>query len=288
MKHVRAIKIVVISTVFLLAVVLAAGSIYVYNSPKYTEAGKLWAISLSAIIFDINDDRQDTLSGFVYPNYIKSESVRNLLERSWNINNKRDLFRSLEYLKYSGQTRTFFRLKHILTLETELTFEEIVDKYQLSRNHYNRMLHIYENWDLYSDIQFVSWDWGRYVSVVRWGYGAGYLDEDEAYDLIVPVASLVQNRYSSWEEFGQEYVLGRMLFGAGVENLDAYYKSSINSYKKMISPGGVWDKLLWNTQLYTDQYILIYNIENGIKKSWQKLRGFIKNIGENSDEPVNA
>jgi hypothetical protein len=49
----------------------------------------------------------------------------------------------------------------------------------------------------------------RYVSLCRWGVLCGYVTEDEAWRLIMPVAAGIQATFSSWEELGQNYLIGR-------------------------------------------------------------------------------
>ena len=54
-----------------------------------------------------------------------------------------------------------------------------------------------------------AWDLVRFILVARMGVGAGYLDADESWERIRPIASRLQRSYSGWNELGQSYVQAR-------------------------------------------------------------------------------
>ncbi|MFE6776674.1 DUF1266 domain-containing protein [Streptomyces sp. NPDC057702] len=56
-----------------------------------------------------------------------------------------------------------------------------------------------------------AYDFGRAVSVARWGLGARYADRPEAEAAVVRAGLLCRRRYSSWSDFSAGYVLGRVL-----------------------------------------------------------------------------
>src|ERR1700730_526927 len=52
-----------------------------------------------------------------------------------------------------------------------------------------------------SDRRKIGWNYPRAVHLARWGYAAGYLQEQEAWNLIMPAAGSLQQTFSSWQEF---------------------------------------------------------------------------------------
>jgi hypothetical protein len=55
----------------------------------------------------------------------------------------------------------------------------------------------------------IGWNYPRAVNLARWGYAAGYLQEQEAWNFIMPLAERLQQTFSSWQEFGQCYMHAR-------------------------------------------------------------------------------
>ncbi|PRX96320.1 uncharacterized protein DUF1266 [Allonocardiopsis opalescens] len=56
-----------------------------------------------------------------------------------------------------------------------------------------------------------GWDYGRAVSVARWGLAAQLCDRATAEQLVLRAGALCHARYTSWLDFSAGYVLGRML-----------------------------------------------------------------------------
>ena len=54
-----------------------------------------------------------------------------------------------------------------------------------------------------------AWDLVRFVVVARLGAAAGYIDDDESWSRIHPIARRLQATYGSWAEMAQAYVVAR-------------------------------------------------------------------------------
>ncbi len=61
----------------------------------------------------------------------------------------------------------------------------------------------------------LAWDYARLINVARWGYGARYLQEDEAWSHILEAAGQLRSRYSSWTDLAHDYVLGHDAWAGG-------------------------------------------------------------------------
>jgi hypothetical protein len=64
-----------------------------------------------------------------------------------------------------------------------------------------------------------GWDLVRSITLCRWGYQAGFLTEEQAWDEIMPAARTLQHMFSSWRELGRSYLGRRDLWSRDV-NLD--------------------------------------------------------------------
>ncbi len=54
-----------------------------------------------------------------------------------------------------------------------------------------------------------AWSLVRYVVVTRLGIGAGWLDRDEAWAMVRPIARRLQRGYDGWVALGHAYVVAR-------------------------------------------------------------------------------
>lgn len=53
-----------------------------------------------------------------------------------------------------------------------------------------------------------AWDMVRAVDLLRMGFAAGYLDEDDCWEHVRQVAMVLQKHYSSWEQLGSAFERG--------------------------------------------------------------------------------
>lgn len=57
--------------------------------------------------------------------------------------------------------------------------------------------------------QAAAWDYSRALSLLKFGYYAGYIDDvNEALQRSLPIAKICQQEFNSWDDFMQSYFLG--------------------------------------------------------------------------------
>jgi tetratricopeptide (TPR) repeat protein len=74
-------------------------------------------------------------------------------------------------------------------------------------------------------------DYGRYIFLSRWGYQAGYLTEQEAWERILHAAQKVEGLYHSWEDYAAHYILGRMFWATAFKDEYKYGNEAILAYQ---------------------------------------------------------
>lgn len=111
--------------------------------------------------------------------------ARSILAESWGVKDLESFQERLRWLLDEGHQRS---------LEQELETGSPSDFVETHRH------------ELEKGIQ--AWDWGRAVQVTRWGVSAGYLDRKEAWVVLDSLVDKVTAHYSSWQEYGRQYVLG--------------------------------------------------------------------------------
>ena len=95
----------------------------------------------------------------------------------------------------------------------------------------------------------LAWDLGRATSLIRWGYQATYLTETEAWNLLIFFGRQIQARYSSWDDYGNAYAYGRILWASQQGKMEEYRKTTRDVLKRFRAPGGLWQTVQWADRL---------------------------------------
>ncbi|MFD8549805.1 DUF1266 domain-containing protein [Streptomyces sp. NPDC059649] len=103
----------------------------------------------------------------------------------------------------------------------------------------------------------LAWDYDRYVTVVRLGFGAGYVDEAGAWQLLASTAAPVAQTYGSWQAFAEDFVAGRDLWmrGAGSEWAGSQ-DDTVQAVRRLLdptNPTSPWLQAPWESIYQPDQ-----------------------------------
>ncbi len=94
----------------------------------------------------------------------------------------------------------------------------------------------------------LAWDYARYIALCRWGYQAGYITEDEEWQKIMPVARLLQKTFDSWDDLGQDYLIGRKYMSYDGKFSDNYLFEA--AYKHLCTDkSSLWHRYSWEMVL---------------------------------------
>ena len=55
----------------------------------------------------------------------------------------------------------------------------------------------------------IAWDLVRVVNLGRWAYLCGYISENEMWQTMQVAADTALEHFSSWEEYGRSFIMGR-------------------------------------------------------------------------------
>lgn len=89
----------------------------------------------------------------------------------------------------------------------------------------------------------LGWDYSRYISLCRWRYPVGYLSREEAWDHIMPVARTLQNTFDSWQQLGENYLIGREFWSLEETRKNGHLYAA--AYQKLLNDqGGPWNLTL--------------------------------------------
>jgi hypothetical protein len=97
------------------------------------------------------------------------------------------------------------------------------------------------------DATRIGWNYPRAINLARLGYAAGFLQENEAWSLLIPAAERLQKTFSSWQELGQTYLNARARWYSNYlgDRRQADYAYRI----LLLDPQSPWRKYPWNLDL---------------------------------------
>jgi hypothetical protein len=206
------------------------------------EQQKLWALATCAVFTEMNQQPHD-LTGFdqTLKNSIVAQAS---LSSGWNIHNRDDLLKTLEWIRTGGHRQKFDEIAKILSDDDPKKTEDLKKQAMSDSNFQNRIQVVQTYKDKFGAKSIIAWDFCRYIALCKQGYIVGYLTEDEVWGYIMSAARLLQNTFDSWEDLGENYVTGREFWSQGQGNSARWY------YQKLLKdPESPWEHLPWDFDL---------------------------------------
>jgi len=223
----------------------------------YAELTKaqLWAISLTGILTEANSSYRNSLNAFAMNESGRNTSLR-ILNRDWDIHTREELFETLDNLEDGGHAASFKEIKEIIyelinAGPDEEAIRSILNKFQWNQVKANRYNHVVRNWEKYQNLTLKGWDLGRSISLCRWGYSVGFMTEGEAWKRIFHIAELIQQLFSSWEEYGYDYFMGRLFWASSSGEEETYLQRTEPIYRRLLN--SYWNWLDWDIDLDAEE-----------------------------------
>jgi hypothetical protein len=213
------------------------------NESPPTPEQKEWALALGAMLAKTNHERLDLLGGGERSPEAQ-QFDQELLSRGWGIKNRKDLLDTLTWIQRGGHRKAFNDMAAMLAGPGE---QRKVENYAdpVMRNRVTLVLQFNS---LAAGNSIAAWDFGRYVNLCSWGYQAGYLSEDEAWQKIMPVARTMQRNFHSWETFGGKYLTGRN-FWSGSARDDTAQRVFLAYTQLVHDADSPWQQIPWDLDL---------------------------------------
>jgi len=150
------------------------------------------------------DDTYDSVDGW-----------KGIISNSWGINGREDYFRVFDDMVAEGHAKSYTDAMALLDENPGVPILRLAIANGLDAYHCDRLFFVAQTREWLGARSLKAWDLGRMVNVTRWAYAAGFIDEDEAWERILPVAKTLRELYRSREDFIASYIGGRGFFGAG-------------------------------------------------------------------------
>lgn len=166
-----------------------------------------WALTASAAIaLTYGCQRVDVLG---WDEMTEKNIERHLLflRNSWGVNNHDDAVQTVKQLREGMHRGSFQSAGAALAA---LTTEELMAKLDAaSEAEKFRMLVLIRNYEAQGERGILAWDLVRAIHVAAWSWMAGYLSEEEAWGLMMPVTRELQKNFKSWDDLTRNYMIGR-------------------------------------------------------------------------------
>ena len=205
---------------------------------------KEWAIACGGLLSAMNGQYQNSLeTAESTPEEIAAQ--KKSLERWWGVTDRESLLRILQWVQDDGHRKGWDRLADAIESGAPALKSELAQQNPKSQNQINVCTKYYKQVGAKS---LLGWDYSRYIELCRWGYMCGYLSKDEAWEKIMPAAKLLQKTFDSWEDLGQNYIIGRKYWSTQetAKSGDIYARNLKTLLSDARSP---WVLLKWQTKL---------------------------------------
>lgn len=91
----------------------------------------------------------------------------------------------------------------------------------------------------------IAWDLVRLVNVGRWTYQCGYITYGEMWQMMQTAVDAARKHFSSWEEYGRSFVLGRGVWHGDPDDCKTAYGIVGVLLEQVASP---WKRIAWNKE----------------------------------------
>jgi hypothetical protein len=167
-----------------------------------------WALATTAITFEFNGGRHDSLAGAAFTKE-SLEDGQTLLSDWWGVHSRDDLLQTLAWLQFEGHRSEFDELGRGVDAMSKAQFLRAKIALKADREELHRLEMARRYHHAFGARSILAWDLVRYVSICRWGYLAGYLSDQEAWDHIMSAALRLQQTFRSWKELENNFLTGR-------------------------------------------------------------------------------
>lgn len=212
-----------------------------------THEQKMWCLAARAVLTQKNGDRHDLLGSAERTDKEINIWMKNLSE-GWGIEDRKTFFESLRWIKAGGHRRRFLELAAYLSTADAHELKELESRANRDPDLHNKIEIVRKHYADLGDKSLVGWDYSRFISLCGWSYFVGYITEEEAWRMILPVAQLLQNTFDSWEDLGRNYLIGREFWS--LERTRANGERYVQAYDWLCSdPASPWLNISWDLDL---------------------------------------
>lgn len=199
---------------------------------------QLRVLALAAPLLVYNDECVDTLDC-----QIEIDTIKAQLENWWEIADRDSVVKTVNWLLNEGHHADADEALAVLLSDEEVDADPELDE-KLDEV---RQMVAYMIQNEYCDRTTIphtaiAWDLVRVVNLGRWAYLCGYVTEEEMWHIMQVGAEVARQEFSSWQEFGLSYTLGRGVWHDDTDDCDTAYEIASLLLGRDDSP---WRQIAW-------------------------------------------
>ena len=175
----------------------------------------------------------------------RNESVyKDALNEWWEITDKNSLITTIENLTNGNMHHIGFKNDFSEFLNgSETEFKNDL----LEAPDYKDLLEeLWKNKKSLKQKGIIAWDQIRAVGIIGWGYQAGYLTKEEAYNYSISVGTKLQQNFGSYQEMIVNYNIGYFTWS---NDLVAYNTRNVSASVLYKNPSALWNIFPFNYDL---------------------------------------
>jgi len=174
---------------------------------------KEWLLGAGAIIAKVNErgGADPYLIGMFERTSRGVSAARGILRNSWNTSNREDLFDTIYGIANFGHSYNFdFDVEMFKSLSSAEQKQILRTATGVDAYMWPYVMALDKKW---GEKSIRAWDWFRVGHLCRWGYAAGYITLEEAYEIFEPIAKELRATFKSWDEASENYLDGYAYWG---------------------------------------------------------------------------
>jgi len=199
-----------------------------------------WTLAVGAIYAQHNGENPQVLG---YGDKDAVEQIRSKLKEEWEVTNKASFLARVEDIRASRHRDEFQIAGAKLCAMDDAAFDAFIQTIPVESAAAKATRASYLKWRKRSGL---AWDLCRCANLINWGYASGYVDEKEAWDLLMPIAQQTQGSFNSWQEMSDNFLDGREI---DANKRDPRFEACSRLLLNPQDPNSPWNQNSWQTDL---------------------------------------
>ncbi|MDR3278371.1 MAG: DUF1266 domain-containing protein [Oscillospiraceae bacterium] len=207
-----------------------------------------WLLGCGAILAEQNNKSNPYNLGMYVRNAEGVTVLQASLYSSWGINSRQTLLATVASMTDDGHNSNFAYDYALVSSLSDAEYQALLKNAQGVDTYMWPLTKALG--DKWGDQEIRAWDWFRMMHLIGWGYVAGYLELQEAYDLAEPLIERLKSAFSSWDEATENYLDGYAWWSRTDVSLDkSEYKTRVKIYEELKAQqeenGLLFDPAVW-------------------------------------------
>lgn len=215
---------------------------------RETLPARRWLLAAGGPLAMQNDEGFMSLAGEINTPANKIREQKSLA-KWWGIHNRKELYATVASQQKDGHSSVWIDIWQASKKLTGSAQQKIkVLKNKFPEESESQIKTVLQYGNRFGERGILAWDLGRNIAVARFGYLCGYINEHEAFELMLQQAPQIQKTYTSWDQYLTEYYIGRQFWMPGEKpGRVAEIKRKVRQLQ--LDKNCAWNNLPWQTPL---------------------------------------